>query len=602
MCQNKTDYLQQIINFNSNKDIIALREKYKEPTFFEILSKQRSETTYSSFLKWMFQLGTTDLTCISPIHLFLDVLVSRKENSHTMIKSIEHKIVSRKFCINNIKVENEKSISSLMGEIGISEDNNNNKLSAEEIGEIMSKCQDRIDIVITCDVNEGEKLQIIIENKIDSSQGGSKRNDIVGVDKYTKASQTDRYYMATSVNKEKFYQLYVYLLPKSSEYTKAKIQDRKNKKDDNQANNKINENFIEVYYQDIIDFIVNPMLASSLLSARTRFFLEELKTELTFPSLDGNTAVNSIAISNENVERFSIVWENFKDLIINAAISTSQAPVWCINGHYYTHQPKEELIYECLSKDPNAASELGTTTENETEKTKKIVVNDKEYIYKKFATYRKIVEKANELEIDIKYYNESKDNENLLSSFWDTNKRFLLALMNGLKDEEYEKIKCLTEEVSKRNMTKYKVFHNNECVNNKWLGGKSSNNAETAWLIIKLWVEKEENVSLATLREKFNPKNCNPYYKSGKWLKNLFYEYNKEGKYTSDGDDNKDVEIEAGGWDFYKSKDENDKKFQLETQNGPVIMLKMWRKDGLDKLINYAQKQLKLEFTIQEDK
>ena len=49
------NYLQKIIEFNSDKDIIALREKYKEPTFFEIISKQRSETTYSSFLKWMFQ-------------------------------------------------------------------------------------------------------------------------------------------------------------------------------------------------------------------------------------------------------------------------------------------------------------------------------------------------------------------------------------------------------------------------------------------------------------------------------------------------------------------------------------------------------------------
>jgi hypothetical protein len=39
----KINYLQTITDFNSDKDIIALREKYKEPTFFEIISKQRSE-------------------------------------------------------------------------------------------------------------------------------------------------------------------------------------------------------------------------------------------------------------------------------------------------------------------------------------------------------------------------------------------------------------------------------------------------------------------------------------------------------------------------------------------------------------------------------
>ena len=66
-----SNYLEQIIKFNSDKDIIALREKYKEPTFFEIISKQRSETTYSSFLKWMFQSSNTDLNSVSPILLLL---------------------------------------------------------------------------------------------------------------------------------------------------------------------------------------------------------------------------------------------------------------------------------------------------------------------------------------------------------------------------------------------------------------------------------------------------------------------------------------------------------------------------------------------------
>ena len=55
MMSSKHDYQEMMIKFNSDKDIIALREKYKEPTFFEIISKQRSETTYSSFLEWLFQ-------------------------------------------------------------------------------------------------------------------------------------------------------------------------------------------------------------------------------------------------------------------------------------------------------------------------------------------------------------------------------------------------------------------------------------------------------------------------------------------------------------------------------------------------------------------
>jgi hypothetical protein len=70
-------------------------------------------------------------------------------------------------------------------------------------------------------------------------------------------------------------------------------------------------------------------------------------------------------------------------------------------------------------------------------------------------------------------------------------------------------------------------------------------------------------------------------------LKNLFYEYNKEGKYTADG-----LEVEAGGWDFYKPKDDNDLKFQLELGDGTkVIMLKMWRKNSLKKLYEYVKEK-----------
>ena len=52
-------YLDKIIEFNSDKALIALRERYNEPSFFEIISKQRSETTFSAFLKWLFQGNST---------------------------------------------------------------------------------------------------------------------------------------------------------------------------------------------------------------------------------------------------------------------------------------------------------------------------------------------------------------------------------------------------------------------------------------------------------------------------------------------------------------------------------------------------------------
>ena len=59
MEKNYQNYLDQIIEFNSDKALIAMRERYNEPSFFEIISKQRSETTFSAFLKWLFQGNST---------------------------------------------------------------------------------------------------------------------------------------------------------------------------------------------------------------------------------------------------------------------------------------------------------------------------------------------------------------------------------------------------------------------------------------------------------------------------------------------------------------------------------------------------------------
>ena len=68
------DYLKQIIAFNSDKDIIALREKFNKPSFFEIISEERSETTFLSFLKWLFSINVS-LDSASPVMMLLDILV-----------------------------------------------------------------------------------------------------------------------------------------------------------------------------------------------------------------------------------------------------------------------------------------------------------------------------------------------------------------------------------------------------------------------------------------------------------------------------------------------------------------------------------------------
>lgn len=549
------NYFELITDFNSDKEIIALREKYKEPTFFEIISKQRSENTYSSFLKWMFQSSSNDLNSVSPILLLLDILVKRGEEQNQQNKIVyfddnfKKQIVTRDFQLNSIEVETEKSVGVLVGELKTIDENAENSDVDQDL--LIKKCQDRIDIFIKCHLDNNQELQIIIENKIDSNEGLNKKQVKTGCDVYDNSLQTSRYYVATKrKNQDTLKQLYVYLTPSLNNECEC-------------------ANFIKITYQDVIDGIIVPMLSTTSLSSRARFFLEELKTELTFPSLEGSNVKSSIAISNENSERFNKIWERHGKLIIDAAIATSESDIWYIknnnNCFYYDHAPTQELLsQDCV---------------------KSFITLNKKYHYN---TIQKIIEE-NKIALEYGKYILNGDVD-LLKMFWENNKRFLLALMNGLPEEERKKIECLSAEVSKRDNTKYHVYYNGKSINQKYIGqDKPANNSETAWMIIAHWASQQGSpVTLEQLRDKFKPTDCNKYYAKGDYLKYLFYEYKDDGVYAVDGDKflEKNVVAEAGGWDFYKPKNADDRKFRIEINNNKdAIMLKVWRKSELNRLV-----------------
>lgn len=578
MMSSKHDYQDMMIKFNSDKDIIALREKYKEPTFFEIISKQRSETTYSSFLKWLFQSSCTDSGTVSPILLLLDVLVAKSKNTQ-IADDIKRHIITRDFKINDIQVETEKSVSSVAAALDI-KNNSLYQWGEDDIQKIIAKCQDRIDVFVSCDIefndedDKARKLQIVIENKIDSREGKGKKK--TGVEGYDNATQTQRYHYATALkNSEYVTQLYIYLAPAGVD--KCKLDDV----------------YIQINYQDIVDGIIMPMLASSALSLRQRFFLEEFKTELTFPSLESDKVRNSIANSMESTECFKKIWDNHKALILDAAICSIESDIYLWADEYVLRPSNEELLKKC--KEVN---------ESGSEKWLKKLGNTRVFFgSNEKDDFNKLLKDLNLQVSSVRSMIADEDANKLLEPFWNNNQRFLLAVMSGVKDDndvkEKEVIEQLLGDLSKRDTTKYQVFYNNECLNKSLLEGKDANNGETAWLIINAWLKSMENdkvdVDLGKLNEVFTPDKCNSYYDNDRWLKNLFYEYNKSGKYTADG-----LEVEAGGWDFYKPKDDNDLKFQLELGDGTkVIMLKMWRKNSLKMLYKYVKMSLGMDIDIQ---
>ena len=545
---NYNEYLNQIIRFNGDKDLLMMKEKYNDPSFFEIISKERSETTFSSFLKWLFSIKVS-LDTASPVMMLLDILVRRsneQQGSTVLIpENLKTWIVSRKIKMQSLYVETEQSVSSLARNVfdALCENNKDEYKKGYETGwidypdfvnalQIASNSQDRIDLFIDCDIvdisGDNKKLQIIIENKIDSKEGGAKKyKENTRLPKeYLDASQTTRYYLGThrtDKNAGDVYQLYVYLTPLPS----AQLDDFHHLEEEHSAELRDNEHFIQINYQDILDGIIVPLLHSTSLSSRSRFFLEEFKNELTYPNVEATGGTSFIAVSEDASAKISSKWEEYKTLITDSAIVAVQEPVWCFAGTYYKFAQQENIgIHQVNLSDAN-----------------------------------------------------TKD---LLLSFWEENKLFLSALMHSLKPDDKKAIQCILDSLAKRDTSKYMVYYNDRPVCNQPL-----NNAHTVWCIANLWVKlQQRTVSLEELNKVF-PRRISHYYESGKWYKHLFVE---KDNCTFDGENGNQQKVPDDCWDIdWGGK--YDILLTYPAKSFPpkyATLLKMWRRDDTEAFIKYA--------------
>lgn len=598
------EYLNQIIRFNGDKDFLIMKEKYNEPSFFEIISKERSKTTFSSFLKWLFSCNTS-LDSTSPVMMLLDILVRRsneqQKNTVLIPEDLKTWIVSRRMKIQSLHVETEQPVSTLARDVfdALCKNNKDEYTKGYNSGwidypdfvnalQIASNSQDRIDLFIDCDIidisGENKKLQIIIENKVDSKEGGAKKyKENTRLPKeYLDASQTGRYYLGThrtDKNAEDVYQLYVYLTPLPS----VQLDNFNHLKEELSAEFRDNEHFIQINYQDILDGIIVPLTHSNALSSRSRFFLEEFKNELTFPNVKATGGTSFIAVSEDLSEHISNKWEEYKTLITDSAISAVQEPIWYLAGTYYNYQPKGELLAQMIAA--NMYSQLqqkGWVSDKQDKKFNKTIEGSAVY-YSSRTWFSSIEQFAQQEGIDIYQTNNSDANtKELLISFWEENKLFLSALMHSLKPEEKKHIQCLLDSLTKRDTSKYMVYYDDRPICNQPL-----NNAQTVWCIVKQWVKLlQRTVSIEELNKVF-PRRISHYYESGKWYQHLFVE---KDNCTFDGENGNKQKVPDDCWDI----DWGGKYDILLTYPAMSIppkyatLLKMWRRDDTEEFIKYS--------------
>lgn len=281
-----------LLEFNKDPQNRKLQDFYSRKAMMEINGVARKEESHSAFWAWL--LNGKDV-CVhrtdSPFMWFLQVLVMReytRKNSTLIIpNNIKTKILNRTLVFNILEVKVEKKIKDVSG----------NYFSANYPGQ--KAPEDELDIYIKCDYENGNILEVFIENKVTSPEEGPK--DIIKRKGYDDQPQTIRYYNATSGNGTNL-KLYVYLCPDHLN----NISKAKSKSDD----------YLQISYQDLLDYILTPMIQNEDLSDRSRFLIQEYIDGLSIPTLDEKERNRIVmAITPEEVEIINKFMKRNKQLL-----------------------------------------------------------------------------------------------------------------------------------------------------------------------------------------------------------------------------------------------------------------------------------------------
>ena len=233
-----------------------------ENSLKELAGVARREESHSAFLAWLLKGNEISSSLAeSPMMWFLQILAYRentlKDINMKMPVALKSAILSRNIDFTIEEVTPEKKV------------NNVNNAYFKVMG---INSQDELDIYIKCSIRNIpniNEIEIIIENKITSPEEPPKPG---ATNVYGKMHQTERYYTACSYNKaNNKYQLFVYLHPEDPL--------------DENAKGCISDKYIHINYQDILDYILVPLVDKTD-SDRIRFILNEYIECLSLPTID----------------------------------------------------------------------------------------------------------------------------------------------------------------------------------------------------------------------------------------------------------------------------------------------------------------------------
>lgn len=348
---------EQIFRFNSNELNKKLKGFYNRKSFLEIISKARNENTHSSFLAWLFE-GSALNPSDEALKCLLDLLAS-KAGDEQMPVSLQNAALTGKLRISDINATTEKSV--------------------KDLSEINST--DRLDIVIECKA-EGIRgindLCIVFENKIYSSEGEEKsvcKSETPVGKKYSSLSQTERYafackeYPRRQQLADKTF-IFVYLTPEG-------------------AAKPVSKDFIHISYQELLDYVLSPILNSGSCAGQTSYMIEQYVRSLGAPAVcEGGGSYSILAVSENEKSELKAFWENpdNRELICLASGTgrkgmLTRAEDELLSDFWNTNSPLLAAVYTTLIKicpdDTDLAALFSTTQRDYSKYT--LVIDGQQY-------------------------------------------------------------------------------------------------------------------------------------------------------------------------------------------------------------------------------
>lgn len=280
-----TNIKEMLTAYHLNPENDAVHSFFEKDNIWKILDVERYEPSHSAFLVWFFSQKSLQYVHVKYL---LNLLVAKANgtilsngwNKTDDMQVFASAILTGAYTINAISVTPELVI---------------NRISR-------IRYTDRLDVYIRCSLSifdnagrEQEKtLEIIIENKVDSSEGKSKKakdgfSATAEEEQYSKLEQTEKYFYACSresgnrIKDDIDYQLFVFLTPDG----------RKSK----------SENYIIITYQDLVDTVFENFLKRNDIDLNTRNLLEVYLHNLGNPFNKNNKGI----LAMDTVERELLV-------------------------------------------------------------------------------------------------------------------------------------------------------------------------------------------------------------------------------------------------------------------------------------------------------